>query len=71
VSDRVAQVQTTLHFVALVSFLWAFWSGATQLLAVAIVLSFSFLLWVVARSWWQYLSVSKGASKVVTVAQSP
>lgn len=71
VSDKMAQVQMTLHFLALVSYLWALWSGATQLLAVAIVLSFSFLLWVVARSWWQYLSVSKGASKVVIVAQSP
>lgn len=71
VSDRVTEIQMMLHFVVLASYLWSLWSGATQLLAVAIVLSFSYLLWVVARSWWQYLSVSKGASQVAAVAQSP
>jgi hypothetical protein len=70
VSDKMISAQMALHFVALASYLWGLWSGATRLLAVAIVLSCSFLLWVVVRSWWQYLSLSKGASRAAAVAQS-
>jgi hypothetical protein len=71
VSDKMIQAQTALHFVALGSYLWGFWSGATELLAVAIVLSFSFLLWVVAGSWWRYLSLSRAARAAVAAAPTP
>jgi hypothetical protein len=69
VSDRVIEAQMALHAAVLISYLWAFWSGAVQPLAVAAVLSFAFLLWVVARSWRRYLALSKAVGEPAPVAQ--
>jgi len=71
VSDRLIQAQMVLHFAVLVSYLWAFWSHMTWPLAIAMFLNFSFLLWVVSRSWWRYRSLSTSAGKINTPAQSP
>ena len=71
VSDRLIQVQIGLHFAVLVSYLWGFWSHMTSPLAMAACLSFSFLFWVVTRSWWRYLSVSRSANNATTSKQAP
>ncbi len=70
VSDQLIQVQMVLHFAVLVTYLWAFWSHMTWPLAIAVFLSFSFLLWVVLRSWWLYLSLSMSAERISAAAQS-
>jgi hypothetical protein len=71
VPDRVMEAQMALHAAVLVSYLGAFWSGAGQALAVAAVLSFSFLLWVVARAWRRYLAFSRAVGEAAAVAQTP
>ena len=71
VSDQMLRIQIALHSVVLVSYLWGFWSAMTWPLAIAVFLNFSFLLWVVSRSWWRYLSLSATADNLSAPAQSP
>lgn len=71
VSDQIIRIQMTLHFAVLLSYLWGFWSHVTWPLAIAVFLSFAFLLWVVSRSWWRYLSLSTNADNLSAPAQSP
>lgn len=71
VPDEWIQVQIGLHFAVLVTYLWGFWTPMTWPLAIAVFSSFTFLFWVVARSWWRYLSVSTGADNATTSKQSP
>jgi len=65
VSDNTLRLQIVLHLTTLLGYVWGFWRGATQPLAVAVILSFSFLVWVIASSWWRYMSLSTGIQKTV------
>jgi hypothetical protein len=71
VSDELIQVQITLHMAVLLAYLWGFWSHMTWPLAIAAFSSFSFLLWVVSRSWWRYLSLSTSAGNTNASPESP
>jgi hypothetical protein len=70
VSDNTMRLQIVLHLATLLGYVWGFWSGAPQPLAVAVVLSFSLLFWVIASSWWRYVSLSNGIRKMLTVTTS-
>jgi len=71
VSDELIRVQIGLHCAVLVTYLWGFWSHMTWPLALAVFLNFSFLLWVVSRSWWRYMSVSATSDNATTSKQPP
>jgi len=71
VSDELIRVQIGLHVAVLVTYLWGFWSHVTWPLALAGFSSFTFLLWVITRSWWHYLSLSMSAANNNASAESP
>jgi hypothetical protein len=65
VSDNTLGLQIALHLTTLLAYVWGYWGGAARLLAVAMVLSFSFLFWVIASSWWRYVSLANSIRKTL------